>query len=206
MHLRPLALAITALSLASSGTLAAQSPRWFVTAGTGVQWSGYLVDDASNSAWDFDAGFGLRAAVERQFSPQVAAGVAFNRARLPLTYTSFAGGPCGRCAADATIASYGATARLGGGPGFHQVLELFVGAQRYGNFTQTQGGASLPPTSNTDFAFGAGVGFGYSVARDWQVLLIQDALNAIHERSTQAQAGGRVSRHFMTRLALRVGF
>ncbi len=187
----------------------AQAPKWFASAGTGIQTSGFLVDDPSGSSWDFDAGFGVRLSLERQFSQQLAAGIVFNRARLPLQYDNLAnatGGTCTPCAADATVASYGALFRYGGGRGLHQVIEVFAGALRYGNFTETQGGTSLPPTSNTDLAFGAGYGFGFNLASDWQVTLMQDAFSSVHERSTLAQAGGRINRHFMTRLTLRVGF
>lgn len=184
------------------------TPKWFVSAGAGVQWGPYVVDQQSNASWDFDGGFGFRGAVERQLTPQFSAGLAFNRARLPLTYTNFGGGSCGRCAADATVSSYGILARYGGGgrQALHQVIEGFAGALRYGNFTQTQGGATLAPTSNTDLALGVGYGFGITIAPDWHLALVQDAVTAVHERSTLQQAGGRMVQHYMTRLTLRVGF
>lgn len=184
-----------------------RTPVWFASVGTGFQVSDYVVDDASSSTWDFDAGFMLRGSVEREIAQRVYVGVAFNYARLPLTYASTgASSTCARCAADATVSSYGGTVRLGGGPGFHQVIELFLGALRYGNFEQKAPQGPLSPSSNTDFAFGAGYGFGYSLSSDWEVLLVQDAVNALHERSTSAQAGGRLARHYTTRLGVRVGF
>jgi hypothetical protein len=187
-----------------SGT---REPVWFASISTGFQLGEYIVDDASSSIWDFDAGFMLRSTIEREVARHVYAGLAFNYARLPLTYTSTGGsGSCARCAADGTISSYGALVRLGGGPGFHQILELFIGALRYGNFEQQTPRGTLPPSSNTDFAFGAGYGFGYTLSRDWSVQLVQDATNALHERSTSQQAGGRLARHFATRLGVRVGF
>jgi hypothetical protein len=187
-----------------SGT---REPTWFASISSGFQLGEYIVDDASSSIWDFDAGFMLRGTIEREVARHVYAGVAFTYARLPLTYSSTAfSSPCSRCAADGTISSYGALVRVGGGPGFHQILELFIGALRYGNFEQKTPRGTLPPSSNTDFAFGAGYGFGYTLSRDWSVQLVQDATNALHERSTSQQAGGRLARHFATRLGVRVGF
>lgn len=181
------------------------NPRWFASLGAGFQVGDYVVDDASQSTWDFDAGVGLRADLTREVAPRVAVGVAFNYARLPLTWASTGATiGCARCSADATVSSYGALARFGGGLGFHQVAELFLGAMRYGNFVQHATGTTLAPTSNTDVAFGAGYGFGYGISPDWQVVLVQDVLNSLHERSELG--GGRMSQHYTTRLGVRVGF
>ncbi|MBC7897574.1 MAG: hypothetical protein H7066_19295 [Cytophagaceae bacterium] len=183
-----------------------RTPVWFVSAGTGFQVSDYIVDDASASTWDFDAGFMLRGSIEREIRQGVAVGLVFNYARLPMLYSSTAAGTtCTRCAADGTISSYGATVRLGGGPGLHQIVDLFLGAMRYGNFEQKSPRATLSPSSNTDLAFGAGYGFGYSLSNDWALTFVQDAVYALHERSTSPQAGGRLARHFTTRIGVRVG-
>ena len=186
----------------------ATTPRWFASAGPGMQWGPYIVDDASQSIWDFNAGFSLRGSIEREVAPLLAVGLAFNYARLPLDFerTAQVITGCRVCAADATVSSYGAVMRYGGGQGFHQVIEGFVGALRYGNFTLAAGGEGDPVITNTDFAFGGGFGFAYGIAPDWQVQLIQDGLYAVHERSTLGLGGGRIVRHFNTRLALRIGF
>jgi hypothetical protein len=189
-------------------TAAPRRSAWSASIGSGIQWGDFIVDQATLSSWDFDAGFPLRGTLERTVASRVSVGVAFSYARLPLTYTGLSVSPIcgGQCAADATISSYGALVRMGGGPGFHQVLEVFVGALRYGNFEQAAPRATLPPRSNTDFAFGAGYGLGYGFANEWEFQLIQDALNSVHERSTLPGAGGRIARHYTTRLGLRVGF
>jgi hypothetical protein len=188
----------------NQGLVVPDAPRWFATAGTGIQWGPYVVDDASTSAWDFDAAFSLRGSLEREVARYLAVGVTFNYARLPVTFNDFSGSrSCVQCPGDATISSYGATVRYGGGAGFHQVIEGFLGALRYGNFALRDKDVSI---ANTDFALGAGYGFGYTIARDWQVQFIQDGLYAVHERSTAGQGGGRFARHFNSRLSLRVGF
>ncbi len=202
--------ALLALGLIATRVHAQQTtPKWFASVGSGLQWGVYIVDDASGGTWDFDAGFAWRGTVERMVTDRMAVGVAFNYSRLPLTWSAIGNVPtsCTRCAADGTVTSYGAHLRYGGGPqAFHQVIEGFVGALRYGNFTRTDDGTPLEPSSNTDLAFGAGYGFGFTISRDWQLQLIQDALYSVHERSTQTLAGGRITRLYTTRLALRVGF
>lgn len=180
---------------------------WFASASAGIQFGPLVLDDASSSRWDIDAAFSWRATVERAVSPGVTAGLAFSHARLPMTYVSTAASSsCARCAADVTVSSYGGIVRVGPGSarGFHQVLEVFVGALRYGNFEQVSPRGRLAPASNTDFAFGAGYGFAYAIGNDYAVQLVQDAVNALHERSTQG--GGRLARHLSTRLGVRVGF
>lgn len=182
-------------------------PVWFASVGTGFQIPDVIFDDASSSIWDFDAGFVLRGSVEREVARGVAVGFVFNYARSPMIYSSTgATSTCARCAADGTISSYGATVRMGGGPGLHQIVDLFLGAIRYGNFEQQSPRTVLPPSSNTDLAFGAGYGFGYSLSSDWALTFVQDAIYALHERSELPQAGGRLARHYNTRLGVRVGF
>lgn len=183
------------------------SPRWFGSVWGGFQFGGFVPDDKSNATWDFDTNWQLRGTLEREVASRVAVGLAFSYARLPLTYSTTVGTSCVQCAADATVTAYGGLVRFGGGPGFHQVAEVFIGALRYDNFEQVSPRTKLVPASgNTDFAFSLGYGFGYSLAEDWQVLLVQEYLNALHERATQVTGGGRLTQHYTTRLGLRVGF
>jgi len=193
---------------AQFGSMADEAPpRWFGTAWGGFQFGGFVPDDESNATWDFDTNWQIRGTLERELGSRVAVGVAFSYARLPLTYSSPTSATCTRCAADATVTTYGGLVRFGGGPGFHQVAEVFVGALRYGTFEQLDPRVKLAPESgNTDFAFGLGYGFGYGLAEDWQVVLVQEYLNSLHERSTQVTGGGRLTQHYTTRLGVRVGF
>lgn len=181
--------------------------EWFASASAGLQFGDYVTDEPSNSIWDFDAAFAMRATLEREIAPQLGVGVMFSYARQPLTYQSITrpSAGCDLCAADATVSLYGAYFRYGGGAGFHQLFEGAVGATRFGNFTD-RAGQTLPPTSNTDFSFGVGAGVGYGFSGDWEVFVMQDAIYAIHERGSALQGGDRVARTLMSRLGLRVGF
>lgn len=204
-----LAAAMSAPAGAQFGSTTREPPQWFGSVWGGFQFGGFVADDKSSATWDFDTNWQIRGTVERELGSRVAVGAAFSYARLPLTYAASGGvaTSCLRCAADATVTTYGGLLRFGGGPGFHQVAEVFIGALRYDNFEQVSPRGALEPSSgNTDFAFGLSYGFGYSIADDWQVLLVQEYLNALHERSTQTTGGGRLVQHYTTRLGLRVGY
>lgn len=182
-------------------------PKWFASAWSGMVFGGSVADDASNSIWGFDTNWMLRGTLEREFPNRLAVGIAFNYARLPLRYSGAGAGQCNGCAADATTASYGALVRWGGGQSFHQIVEFFLGAMRYSSFEQVSPRQKLEPVSgNTDFAFSIGYGWGYSFAEDWQVILMQEYLSTLHERSLQFPGHGRLTQHHTTRLGLRVGF
>ena len=187
---------------------ALRAPRWFASAWTGVQWGRlHVTDDASNSRWDFDAAFTMRGTLEREIRPRLALGVAWSQSRPPLTYQSLTAGACGACAADATMTSYGLTVRYGGGRRFYQLYEAFVGVMNFRNFERVSPRGPLEPRrGSTDPALGLGVGVGYAIAEDWHVVLIQDNVTVMHERSVQPFAGGRFARSYATRLGLRVGF
>jgi hypothetical protein len=182
-------------------------PRlWWGSLWTGIQIGDFIDDAPTNASWDFDAGLMLRMTLERQLVDRLSVGVALNHTRLPLSYTSAASG-CTRCNADASVTSYGGMIRYGGGLGFHQVYEVTMGVTRYGNFERASPKQSLPPSKgNTDFAFGAGAGFGYTLSRDWQVNLIQEVQYGFHERPPEGSGGSRITRGYVTRVGVRIGW
>ncbi len=192
---------------------APREPVWFTTLGVGLQFGGvYIVDDATQSTWDFDAGIAWAGTVERNVSRDIAVGLAWQYARLPLAYRSLSQtGPCTPgCGADATVAYAGVLGRYGGGGlGFQRILELSVGAMRYGSFEATPGsggGRLAPESGNIDFAVGVGGGFGYGISQDWQVMIVQGAMNTIHERSQSPSGAGRITQHYSTRVGVRIGW
>ncbi|MGQ0766336.1 MAG: hypothetical protein ACT4OZ_11795 [Gemmatimonadota bacterium] len=181
---------------------------WWGSVWGGFHFGDFIVDAPSSSEWDFDAGLNLRVSVERDLATPIAVGISAAQSRLPLSYTSGSGGGCPtRCNADATISSFAAFVRYGGGRGFHQVYEFAVGATHYTNFRRTADDTRLEPRNgNTDFSIAVGGGFGYGLSRDWQLVLIQDAQYGIHERPPDVVGGSRITRTYVTRLGLRVGW
>lgn len=186
------------------------APKWWVSAWGGYQWGDRVSDPKSNAGWFFDQSWSTRFTIEREIAPGTSAGIAYNYSRMPLSFASLdASGSCRpRCVGDATLASYGLTARSGmGGRGMHLVYEGFIGAVQYSHFTLEGSSAtaqSAKGISNTDFAYGFGVGFGYALSRDWELLGVFDTLNGIHERSDEL-FGQRNSRHYQLRTGVRFG-
>lgn len=182
---------------------------WWFTGGMGVQVFGLVADPATASTWDFDAGVAYRLTVERQLSRQTAVGFAYSTSRTPLTYASTTIASCAQCNAKAAVSSYGGFVRFAQGNtrGLHQVFELLVGAVRFENFVRDDPKTDLQPgVANMDLAFGASYGLAYTAASDWQFFLMQDALNALHERPLESQGGGRLIRGYTTRIGARVGW
>ncbi|MEO7963652.1 MAG: hypothetical protein ABIT38_07050 [Gemmatimonadaceae bacterium] len=186
--------------------------KWWLSAWGGYQWGDRVTDPKTNADWLFDQNWSTRLTIEREVAPGVTAGVAYNYSRMPLRFQSLdATGSClPSCKGDATLASYGLTIRSGMGGrdrSFHFVSEGFLGAIQYGHFAL----AGNSPTaiaardiSNTDFAYSIGLGFGYTLTREWEWVAMFETLNGIHERSEEL-FGQRNSRHYSLRTGVRFG-
>ncbi|MCC6930577.1 MAG: hypothetical protein IT359_16435 [Gemmatimonadaceae bacterium] len=187
------------------------SPTWWLSTSAGWQWSDQVGDPKTNSVWDFDSNWSARFSAEREVAPRTTLGLLFNYARIPLRIVS-GGGSAGcsiPCLGDATLATYGLMARSGGGPGFQFAYEGFIGATRYSNFTIHPSSSSVPVSefsgmTNTDFAWALSTGFGYALARDYELTAMFDYGTSVHEKSGDLFQR-RTTRHYATRLGLRVG-
>ena len=182
-------------------------PTWWVSAWGGYQWSDQVGDPGTKSTWDFDSNWSVRFTAEREAAPRTTIGAVFNYARLPLgIFGSASSASCRpRCGAEATTVQYGLMARSGGGRGFHLVYEGFVGALRYSNFTVVPAGATeYDGLTNTDFAYSFGTGIGYGLSRDFELAAMFDYGSSMHEKSNDLFQR-RTTRHYATRLGLRVG-
>lgn len=182
-------------------------PKWWGTVSGGYQWSNMVSDRATNSIWNFDSNWMVRASVEREVAPRASVGLGWSYSRMPVLISSRdAAEPCQPCSAEATIASYGVTLRSGGGDrGFHLVYEGFLGVLQYGSFVLD--GVTAPlfrDVSNRDFAWVLGFGFGYAVARDFQIVAMYDYGNSVHER-TPDLFQRRTTQHYSARVGVRVG-
>jgi hypothetical protein len=166
-------------------------------------------DGATNSMWDFGTSYPVKVTAERTVAGGVSVGVGLSYVRAPLVYFSnVPSAACGACNAHATIATYGAVGHSNrNARGFGQVFELFLGALQYGNFERdSPRGPLSPDKANIDFAFSVSYGLDYGFTPDWRLELIQDYMNAVHERTNLPGNAQTLARFYFTRLVLRVGF
>jgi hypothetical protein len=140
-------------------------------------------DPTTDADWDFGSGFQFRGTLEIPLGGATL-GLAGSIARLPMIYR----GPpatarsCFNCDADANISQLLANFRIGGGSGFHQVIDLMAGYTFFHNFQGTDGTPLGPEKAVTDFTFGLGYGFGYNFTSRAQLMVVQDLMLMVHKR------------------------
>lgn len=134
-------------------------------------------------------------------------GIVATFARAPLTYSSSTDVTCSRCDADANVTQIFAVYHGGGGgiAGFHQVLELQVGAIIYANFREHDTDRRLEPRQDADLALGIGYGFGYSFSQSLEVEFVQEGLISVHQRAGLSGGDSSFPRQSVTRLGVRLG-
>ena len=193
------------------GDFGRDEPNWWGSFAIGYQWSNAVNDPKTDALWNFDANWSMRASVERAVAPRTAVGLVWKYARMPLTITSTgASGTCRPCGAEATIASYGLTARSGGGRGLHLVYEGFLGATQYNNFTLNPTSSAAATSSfsnvrNVDFAWAVATGAGYAISNEVHIVAMYEYGNSIHEKAQVSLFQRRTTQHYTTRLGLRLG-
>jgi hypothetical protein len=171
-----------------------------------------VVDGTTGSRWAFGNTAQYRATLEQGLQGGGAVGLAATFARTPLRYEPYdATGPAaadclGACEAHADIWSALAMFRIGGGAGFHQVIELSAGAVGYSNFRRDDDGAKLVPSSDIDFLFAVGYGFGWTFADGrTQLVFVADGAEAVHQRERLPNDVSTMSTQITYRVGLRYG-
>lgn len=185
------------------------SPANWMSISAGILVPPAVMDGATNSTWDFGTSYPVKVTAERTVAEGVTVGIGVSYVRAPLVYlANVPSSACGACDAHATIATYGALGHYNRNiRGFGQVFEVFLGALQYGNFERdSPRGPLSPEKANIDFAFSVSYGFGYAFTPDWRLELVQDYMNAVHERKNLPGNAQTLARFYLTRLVLRVGF
>ena len=138
--------------------------------------------DAS-TCWDFGGAPQFRATLELPVGSGASVGIAGTTARVPLIYTSSLAltSSC-PCDANANVSQILGNLRLGGGTGFHQVIDLSAGTTLYSNFRSTDGTRLGSGKTVSDVSFGLGYGFGYSLSSRAHVMVVQEWMLVLHER------------------------
>ena len=212
-------LALLLLTAESAGAQLASlrtrtEPMGFISAGAGLYQLSRIVDASTEADWRFDATIQYRAAVELALRNQSAFGIAGTYAKAPLRYYDLATtAACRPCDATATVWTALAFFRAGGGEGFHQIIELGIGATGYQDF-ETEDGDPLPPNPDPsatskpdiDITLSVGYGFGYGFGKRTQIFLVQSADQSLHQSGGNSGIDGSSSvQHYVTRVGVRYG-
>ena len=210
------ALASATWSRIPAPDVGAPASVW-VTAGIGLLQTESIADGRTQSAWDLDANSAQWRASINTKPRGLSLSVTGAYAQIPTTYVAIGpdpappiegDAPClatGACSATTDVLTLLATARLGGGRGLHQVLELALGASGIASF-RTDDGSRLAPEQDTDFTGTIGYGVGYGFSDYFQVAIVQDFGFNVHQRDDLPSSANSLTRRHVTRLTARFGF
>ena len=195
--------------------LGVREPSIWLTAGAGFFTGNGVNDGATESTWDFGSStnFQYRGSMEKTIGDQAAIGLIGTYVRVPFIYSSTAvippggGATCGSCEAHLDMMTLSAGFHIGGGPGFHQVIEGNAGVVRYSGLKRDSDGADLAPTGgNLDPIFSFGYGFGYGFGQNTTINLVQDLGIALHEKTGLANGVRNTNSVRTLRVTGRFGF
>lgn len=169
-------------------------------------------DGSTNSDWEFGNTVQYRISLEMPIQYQSTIGITGAFARAPLAYVPTDGiGTAGcpiQCDADATVTQLMATFHAGRSTiGFHEIIDLSLGAIGYSGFRARNSGERLSPRQlDADLAAGIGFGFGYTVSPDMQITLVQEGFLSVHQRTGLPANEDTINRQLVLRLGTRFGF
>lgn len=215
---------VLVLLMASAESLSAQrrmpgigmrEPSTWVTVGAGFFTGNGVNDGVTESTWDFGSStnFQYRGSLERTIGDRSSIGLIGTYVRVPFMYSSTAiippseGATCGNCEAHLDMMTLSAGFHVGGGPGFHQVVEGTAGVVQYRNLTRDADGAKLAPTGdNLDPIFSFGYGFGYGFGQNTTINVVLDQGIALHEKTGLANGVRNTTSVRTLRVTGRFGF
>jgi hypothetical protein len=199
-------------------------PAYWISGGVGAFNTQAVHDGGSNSTWDFGqkTSWQYRATLEKAIQNQSTIGLIATYVNVPfryiddLVYAAVTCAPpgctqppnrCSGCAAHLDMMSLAAQFHAGGGVGFHQVLEISLGATAYRNLKRDSDGMALDPTGgNVDGSFAIGYGFGYGLSSNSEVTLTQDYNIILHENSGLPSGTSNTNTARVIRMSFRYGF
>ena len=217
-------LIVLVLLMASAESLFAQrriprfgvsEPSIWITAGAGFFTGNGVNDGRTESTWDFGSStnYQFRASLEKTVGDRASIGFIGTYVRVPFIYESTLigvpadGVTCGTCEAHLDMMALSAGFHVGGGPGFHQVIEGTAGVVQYSNLTRDSDGEKLAPTGgNLDPIFSFGYGFGYGFGQNTAINLVQDLGIALHEKNGLANGVRNTNSVRTLRFTARFGF
>ncbi|MFN2397434.1 MAG: hypothetical protein ABR543_02135 [Gemmatimonadaceae bacterium] len=179
-------------------------PKLWAAVSVGYLNPGRVYDGTTETVWSFGDGPSYGGSLQFPINSGTAIGVRGSWARVPLRYDPFAGGQ--GTDADADIWSALATLHVGGGLGFHQVIEISAGVIGYDNFRADNGQRLAPTGGDRDFAFILGYGFGYAFSGNTHLVLLQDYAIVLHQRDGLPSDVSARTQQTTLRAGIRYGF
>jgi hypothetical protein len=183
-------------------------PQNWITGSVGYVQLGTVTDGSTDSQWDFGDGAQFRAGLQHVLQGSAAVGVGATFGRVPLTYRSLsATSPCARCDADAYVTQVLGQFHYGGSTlGFHQVIDLAIGATGFSNFRTRVGDEKIGPEGmDWDLALAFGYGFGYAMSPLLQLQIVQEVGRSIHQREGLEGGANTMTEMYVTRIGIRYG-
>lgn len=182
----------------------ADAPSVWIAASVGYFVPGTVVDGRSNSIWNFGSDIQYRASLELPLGRGATVGAFGSWSRMPLDYTIRGGGNPVQ-SAHADVWSAGGQLHIGGGRGFHQILDISLGWMGYRDFREDGTDTQLAPDEDTDFFASLGYGFGFPLGQRMTVTLVQDAGYSFHQRDGLSGSARTATRFFNLRAGIRAG-
>lgn len=199
-----------------SGLPSNTEPAYWVSGGIGAFNGQGVQDGGTRSTWDFGqkTSWQYRATIEKAIQNQSTIGIVATMVNVPFTYfgqavtpTGATGASCTQCAAHLDMLSLAGQFHAGGGVGFHQVLEIAIGATKYQNLKRDSDGAALAPSGgNVDGSLSLGYGFGYGLSSNSEVTLTQDYGLVLHENTGLQSGTSNTNTVRSIRMSFRMGF
>jgi hypothetical protein len=180
-------------------------PGTWLTVGVGGFTGTGVNDGATGSTWDFGNSTNLQynASLQKALSNGSSFGVAGSWSHVPFVYQT----GLGSTDAHLDLMTLLATFHVGGGQGFHQVIDFNGGVVAYRNLKSDFDGSTLPPSGgNIDPLFSIGYGIGYGFGPRTQIDFVPDYAIAIHERSGLSNGASNTNSMRSLKLTLRMGF
>lgn len=209
-HSKLLLAALTLAASTADAQLGGRSqfrPASYASLSAGLLGISGIADRNSGADWAFGQGIEWRFSIEHAIQNQTGIGLTVAYASMPLDYYPGASGSavCGNpCDARAAVWSILTGFHMGGGLGFHQVIEVDAGITQFSNFRTDDGERLDAEKQSWDFAASIAYGFGIGITPRLSFSVVQGYGMIFHpDRGSGSSTGYPQTR--VTRLGMKYG-
>lgn len=209
-HSKLLLAALTLAASAVDAQLGGRSqfrPASYVSLSAGLLSISGIADRNSGADWAFGQGLEWRLTMDQAIQNQTGIGLTVAYASMPLDYYPPVSGSsvCSSvCNARAGVWSLLAGFHMGGGLGFHQVIDVDVGMTQFSTFRTDDGEKIDAEKQSWDFSASLGYGFGIGITPRLSFAIVQGYGMIFHpDRGSGSSTGYPQTR--ITRLTMKYG-